>query len=116
MAFADLAQNVLHGHLTVVHDERAGRRSADAQFVLLRPHRESGIVALDQKSRELFAIHLGKNCEQVGEASIGDPHFLAVQDVVLAVGGEFGAGAAIQRVGSGGRFRKSISPDPFAGR
>ena len=113
---ADLAQQVLHRHLAIGQDQRAGGRSADAELVLLRAHREAGRVALDEERGELLAVDLGEDREHVGEAAVGDPHLFAVQDVVLAVGRKHRARAAVHGVGSRRRFRERIGADPFAGR
>ncbi len=45
-----------------------------------------GEIALDEERGELFAIDLGEDCVEIGEAAVGDPHLLAVKDVVLSVG------------------------------
>ncbi len=50
----------------------------------------------NQKRREFFAINFGENREQVGEAGVGDPQFLAIENVMLAVFGKLRPGAAIQ--------------------
>ena len=76
---------------------------------------ESGKSSLDQKRAEFLTVDFCKNREQVGEAGIGDPHFFAVEDVVLAVGREFGASPAIECIGAGGGFRQGVRSDDFAG-
>ena len=70
MALADLAEQVLHGHLAVGQDQRAGGRAADAELVLLRADREPGGAALDDERRELLAIDLGEDGEDVGETAV----------------------------------------------
>ena len=79
------------------------------------PTEKPGVPLLDQEGGELFAIDLGEDGEEVGEAGVGDPHLLAVQDVVLPSGGEDGAGAEVHGVGAGGGFGERIGADPFAG-
>ena len=86
VALADLAQQVSDRHLAVGEDQRAGGRAANAELVLLRAHGKARRVALDQEGGELFAVDLGEDREQIGKAAVGDPHLLAVQDVVLSVG------------------------------
>ncbi len=98
MALADFTQQVFHRNLAVVEDQRAGRRSADAHLVFFRADRKSGEGFFDQKRAELFAIHFSEHGKEVGKAGVGDPHLFAVEDVVLAVGRELGASAAVQRV------------------
>ena len=80
------------------------------------PDREPGRAALDDEGRELLAVDLGEDREHVGEAAVGDPHLLAVEDVVLAVRREHRARAAVHGVGSRRRFRQRVGADPFAGR
>ena len=115
VALADFAEQVFHRHLAIVQNQRAGGRAANAHLVLFGADGESGKVPLDQKCGELFAVDLGEDGEQVGEAGVGDPHLFAVEDVVLAVGRKLGAGAAIQGVGAGRGFREGIGADDLAG-
>ncbi len=76
---------------------------------------KSGEGSLDQERGELFAIDFCEDGEEVGESGVGDPHFLAVQDVVLAIGREDGAGSAIQSVRSGSGFRQGVGANRFSG-
>ena len=114
MALADFAQQVFHRDLAVVEDQRAGRRAADAHLVFFRADRESRKSSFDQECTELFAVHFGKDGEQIGKAGVGDPHLFAIQDVVLAVGRKLGACPAVQRIGTRGGFRQGVSPDNFS--
>ena len=91
VAFADVAENVLHRHLAVVQDERRSGRAANAHLLFFVADGEAGEILLDQERGELLAVNFGEDGEQVGEVGVGDPHLLAVQDVVLAVGREHGA-------------------------
>ena len=50
------------------------------------PMENPGKVSFDQECGELFAVDLGEDGEQVGKAGVGDPHFFAVQNVMLAIG------------------------------
>ena len=83
VALAGFAQQVLHRHLAIGQNQRAGGRSANAELVLFLADRKARRVALDQEGGELLAIDLGEDGEQVGEAAVGDPHLLAVEHVVL---------------------------------
>ena len=53
-----------------------------------------GQAALHQERGELLAADFGEHREQVRRAAVGDPHLLAVEDVVRAVGAQVGAGLA----------------------
>ena len=74
------------GILQSVQHQRAGRRAANSQLVLLGAHGQPRRVALDQKCGELFAVDLGKDGVEAGDAAVGDPHLLAVERVVLPSG------------------------------
>ena len=115
MAFADFPQQILHGNLAVCQNQRAGGRTANSELVFFRAGGESGRATLNQESRKLLAVDLGEHHEHVREAGVGDPHLLAVEDVVPAIGRQNRARAAVHGVGSGRGFRKGVSSNPFAG-
>src|SRR5205823_4670300 len=70
-------------------------------------------AALDEKSRELLAAYFGEHREQIGRAAVGDPHLLAIQDVVCAVWRQIGPSAGSQRVGTGMRLGQRIGGQHF---
>ena len=82
--------------------------------MFFRSHGKAGKCFLHQESRELFTIHFGEHREQVGKSGIGDPHFFAVQDVMLAVRRKMSARPAIQRIGSGRSLGQSVGPNNFS--
>ena len=88
MTLADFAQQIFNGHFAVVQNDWASGGAANAHLVLFRAHRESGKILLYQEGGEFLAIDLREYGEQVGESGVGDPHLLAIQNVVLAIGGE----------------------------
>src|ERR1039458_4784117 len=110
---ANLAQQVLHRHLAIGQNQGAGGRAADAQLMLFGANRETRRLAFDQEGRKLLAIHLGEYREQIGEAAVGDPHLLAVEDVVLPVGRKHRPRAAVHGIAGGGGFRERIRADPL---
>src|SRR5258708_21973565 len=63
---------------------------------------------------KLFAVNFGEYRKQVAEARVGDPHLLAVQDVMLAILRKHGTGAAVERVGSGSRLRQRVRANDFS--
>ena len=77
-------------------------------FFSSAPWTDAGEGALHQKRGELLAADLGEDREQIGRAAVGDPHLLAVEDVVRAVGAEVGAGAGGQRIGAGVRLGEAV--------
>src|SRR5580692_8186150 len=111
---ANFAEHVFGRNFAVVQNDGAGRRSADAHLVLFRADGKSGEGFLDQERREFFAINFGKDGKQIREAGVGDPHLLAVENVMLAVFRKLSAGAAVERIRTGRSFRESISADNFS--
>jgi hypothetical protein len=55
-------------------------------FSVMPPKPFSTMKALRFSSSCPVGVDLGEHGEQVGESAVGDPHLLAVQHVVLAVG------------------------------
>src|SRR5208282_2190728 len=60
MPLADFAEQVLDRHLAIIENDRAGRRAADAEFVLLCSDREAGETSLDQECCEFLPINFRK--------------------------------------------------------
>ena len=58
---------------------------------------------------------LGEDGEDLGDAAVGDPDLGAVEDVVLAVGAELGAGLDAAGVGAGGRLGEGEGGKVLAG-
>ena len=82
-------------------------------FFSSAPLDDAGKGALHEKRRELFAADLREDGEEIGLAAVGDPHLLAVEDVVRAVRRKIGAGLRGQRVGSRLRLAQAIGGDHF---
>jgi len=122
VAFARLAQQVGHGHPAIGENERAGGGAANAELVLLRPDGQARSVALDEKSGELCVRGIrisgiddaGEEGEEVRDAGIGDPHFFAVEHIVLPVRRERGAGANVHGIGAGRGLGERVGGDPLA--
>ena len=91
-SFARPPDEVLLGHLDVVHLEEAGVAGEDAPLLLQRPAREALERALDDEGAEaggvalllLLEIGPGEDEEVVGDVGERDPHLLAGQDVAIA--------------------------------
>ena len=60
-------------------------------FFSSAPLDDAGERALDEERREFLAADFGEDGVEIGRAAVGDPHLLAVEDVVLAVGAQVGA-------------------------
>ena len=56
---------------------------------------------------------LAKTVNRSADAAVGDPHLLAVQDVVFSVGTEIGAGAGGHGVGTGMRLGEAVRAQHF---
>ena len=108
VALAGLAKQVGDGDFAIRKDQRAGGGAVNAQLVLFRADSEAGGVALDKEGGELFSpSHLGEDGVEVGDAAVGDPHLLAVEHVVGAVGRKRGAGTDVHGVGAGAGFESA---------
>ena len=110
---ANFAEHIFHWHRNVIEIHGRGGTAGDAHLVLFRAAAHSGKVSLDQKRSELFSSNLGKYREQIGRPAVGDPHLLAVQDVVFSVRREVGAGSCGQSIGACQRFGERIRGQHF---
>ena len=100
MPAAGFTQQVLYRDFDIVEEDGGGGTALDAHLLLFRAGRDAGKGAFHQKSRELVAVDLGEDGEEVGAAAVGDPHLLTIQHVVSSVGGKVGAGLGGQSVGA----------------
>src|SRR4029077_5090749 len=82
---ANLSQHVLDWDAHIVEIYGRSRASLHTHLVFFGAAADSGKTALDQKCRELFPSHLGEYGKEIRGASVGDPHLLPVQHVILAV-------------------------------
>ena len=110
---ADLAQQVLPGDGGIGQDERPGGRALDAQLLLLRAQADAGGPFLDDEGGEVLAVDLGEDDVEVGEARVGQPHLLAVEDPALTVGRQHRPRLGVQGVGGRGRLGQRIRGDPL---
>src|SRR5579864_4169442 len=79
---ADFVKDVLFGNAAIFEEDWRGRAAVDAHLVLFVSGLETGESALHDKGGELFAVYFRENHVDIRKASIGDPHLLAVEDVV----------------------------------
>ena len=91
-------------HAHIVEGQNGRVAAVMAQFVQLAADAEAGQVGIHDKERHaakaLFVAGAGQQAEEVGLRTVGDPHFGAVDEVVVAVaprpgfdGGHVGTGA-----------------------
>ena len=91
VAAADLAEHVVDRHLHVVEIDGGGGTSFDAHLLFFGA-RLTPANARSTRNAVNFSPHLREDGEQIRRAAVGDPHLLAVQDVMRSVGSQFGAG------------------------
>src|SRR6266852_4716369 len=91
VAAADLVQQVFFGDFAVFQEDGGRRAAMNAHFVLFIAGLAAGESALHNEGGEFLSIDLGEDHVEVGKATVGDPHFLAVQDVVGALLVQLGA-------------------------
>ena len=115
MAFALLAEEVLHRHLAVVEDDLGGGRAFDAELLLFGADDQAGEALLDQEGGEMLLVDLGEDGEQLGKAAVGDELLGAVQDIVLAVVGEHRRGLGAEGVAAGAGLGQTVGGAPLAG-
>ncbi len=114
MPAAGLAKQILDRHRDVVDDDRRGGTALDPHLIFVSAIREPRERALDQKCGELFAVDFGEYREDAGLAAVGDPHLLAVENVMRAIGRQIGASFGRKRVRSGLRFAEAVRGNHFA--
>jgi hypothetical protein len=86
VALAGLAQQVRGGDFAVLKHQRAGGGAANAQLVLFRADGQARRVRSMRNAENFSPSILAKTVYRLGDAAVGDPHLLAVEDVVAAVG------------------------------
>ena len=79
--FADRAEHVADRHLHVVEHQRRRGRAVESELLLVGAA-DHAHVPLDDERGEFVAVDLGEDGEHIGEAAVGDPRLLPVQDVV----------------------------------
>src|SRR4030095_620585 len=84
VALADFTEQVFNWRANIRENQRGSARSLDAHLVFFRTRGQSRL-SLNNKRAELVAINLGKHDKDVGETTVGDPHLLPVENVLLAI-------------------------------
>ena len=107
-ALALLADDGGGGDMHVLKQDVAGGGLADAHFVLVLADGHAGQVGVHQEHGQAFvtqaAVHGGHHAHEIGVAGVGNKALAAIQDILAAVGGLLGGGAARARVGAGVRL------------
>src|SRR4030095_13780795 len=65
---------------------------------------------------EFVTVNLGEDSEYVGKATVRDPHFLTIQNIVSAIGVKHGPRLGCQGVGTSTRFGQGKACTPLATR
>src|SRR5438270_719014 len=75
----------------------------DARLVLLRAQAHAGRALVDDEGAEVLAVDFRERDVDVGESSVAEPHLLAVQDPLFAVGRKDRARLGVHGVAGGAR-------------
>ncbi len=104
------------GNLNIIEENGRGGTALNPHLLLFISARNARKSAFDEKCRKLFAVHFGEDGEKVGLTAVGDPHFLAVENVMAAIGREIGPRFGGQGIGARVRFRQTVSRNHFGAR
>src|ERR1700688_880349 len=96
----DFSQDVLDGNSYVIEINRSGGRAANTHLMFLGAAADTRKGSLHEEGAEFFASDFGEDGKQIGRATVGNPHFLAVEYVVLAVGSQVGTSSRGRRAGT----------------
>ena len=86
MSFADLTQQVFYRHLAILKIQLNSRRALDTHFVLFGALGKTFETSFHDKCGELVSVDLGEYGIDIRKAAVGDPAFLAIQQIVLSIG------------------------------
>ena len=100
-----------HRHVVQHQDRRGGSVEPELPFVGAALHAHA---AFDDEGGELLAVDLGEDREEVGEAAVGDPGLLAVEEVVRAVRRQPRGGPCRQRIRARLRLGERVGADQLA--
>ena len=97
-ALLALSQQVFSRHRAIVEVQLHRRGAFDAHLLLLRAGGEARVAPLHDKSRKVLVLFdFGKDDEHIGKTAIGNPDFLAVEQIVMAIGA--GGSGGFARIG-----------------
>ena len=111
---ADLAEQILRRHAGVLQEDGCRRRAVKAHLVFFLTTRDAGESTLDQEGRELLAVDLREDHEEIGEAAVRDPHLLAA-DRPGTVRQSGGLRARTERIGARSGFAETVGADDLSG-
>ena len=114
MALANLAQHVRRRHAHVVEVDRARGRALDPHLLLFGSKGDAWRGERHDEGRVFGLVDLGEGHHHVGEAGVGDPLLLSVEDVALAVAR--GACLDAHGIGAGARLGQGVGAHDRAGR
>src|SRR5262245_18179853 len=84
MAHANLAEQILARRFGVLQHHRSCARASDAHLAFLGAASHA-FLRVDDEGRELAAINLGEDDEDVCKAAVSNKHLLAIDKVMCAV-------------------------------
>ena len=105
-------ENIFRGNFAIGHGKAGGDRSAQRIFSMHVPSFKAGRTFFHQEAANFSIFAFRPNERDGGQRAAGDPHFFAVQDVLVALLHRTGQHAA--RIGAELRFGESETPNRFA--
>src|ERR1700752_3914600 len=114
MAASDFVKEIFLRYWRVL--EKDGRRgtAADSHFLFFRSGRKTGRAALDDEAGEFLTIYFSEDNIDVGKSAVRNPHLLAIQNPILAVGRKDRARASSERIRASLRFGEAVAGKKFA--
>ena len=116
MAAADFAEHVLDGTGTLSKKMGVVELPLMPIFFSSAPFETPGNARSTRKAVNCSPSDFREDGEEIGLAAVRDPHLLAVEDVVRAVGREVGAGFGGEGIRAGLRFAEAVGADDFGAR
>src|SRR5580704_16981904 len=79
----DAGEQIFFGNFAIAEGEAGSYGSAQRPLAVDVPRLESGRVFFDEEAANFFVFTLRPNDGDVGDGAAGDPHFFAVEDVLV---------------------------------
>ena len=113
MSLADLSQHILYRHFRILEIKLHRRRAFNAHFMLLWSLGKAFRATVNYKRSEFIPVHFGKYRIYICKATVGDPAFLSVQQVIFPVGAQLCRCFSAQRIAAAVRLRKPVRSLPL---
>src|SRR5215469_18842139 len=109
----DAGKKICFGDGTVGHGQTRSDGSAQGPFAVYVPGFEAARAFCDEEAADLVVFRFGPDDGYVSEGAVGDPHFFAVEDVLVSF--FHGASEHAAWVGAELRFGEAEAADGLAG-